>query len=117
MAPLIGKEMTESVFLERFASLCVDPLFHVRKVFAANFGDFSNVVGCEATEQVLVSSQHFVKSSQHFVKKQCMLYCTITCRVLLNQPQHKIGQHDEDSIFMLTKCNNRGALAFCKAHS
>jgi hypothetical protein len=66
MAPLIGKEMTESVFLERFASLCVDPLFHVRKVCAANFGDFSNVVGCEATEQVLVSSDILVKSSQHF---------------------------------------------------
>lgn len=55
MAPLIGKEMTESVFLDRFAALCVDPLFHVRKVCAANFGDFSNVVGCENTEKVLVS--------------------------------------------------------------
>ena len=54
MAPLIGKEMTESVFLDRFASLCVDPLFHVRKVCAANFGDFANVVGCEPTENVLV---------------------------------------------------------------
>ena len=55
MAPLIGKEMTEAIFLERFATLCVDPLFHVRKVCAANFGDFASVVGCDATEQVLVS--------------------------------------------------------------
>ena len=55
MAPLIGKEMSEAIFLERFAALCVDPLFHVRKVCAANFGDFSSVVGPESTEQVLVS--------------------------------------------------------------
>ena len=56
MAPLIGKEMSEAIFLERFAALCVDPLFHVRKVCAANFGDFSSVVGPDSTEQVLVST-------------------------------------------------------------
>ena len=55
MAPLIGRDMSEAIFLERFAALCVDPLFHVRKVCAANFGDFSNVVGSESTEQILVS--------------------------------------------------------------
>ena len=38
----------------RFATLCTDPLFHVRKVCAANFGDFSGVVGAEATEKVLL---------------------------------------------------------------
>lgn len=46
--------MSEAIFLERFATLCTDPLFHVRKVCAANFGDFSSVVGLESTEQVLV---------------------------------------------------------------
>lgn len=46
--------MTEEIFLSRFASLCCDPLFHVRKVCAANFGDFASVVGCEATERYLV---------------------------------------------------------------
>ena len=54
MAPLIGKEMSEEIFLDRFAALCLDPLFHVRKVCAANFGDFSTVVGAYATENVLV---------------------------------------------------------------
>lgn len=58
MAPLIGKEMSEAIFLERFAALCVDPLFHVRKVCAANFGDFSSVVGPDSTEQVLVSTYY-----------------------------------------------------------
>ena len=32
MAPLLGKEMTERVFLARFCEMCGDPLFHVRKV-------------------------------------------------------------------------------------
>lgn len=54
MAPLIGRDMVESLFLERFAALCMDPLFHVRKLCAANFGDFSSVVGSEPTEKVLV---------------------------------------------------------------
>ena len=49
--------MSEAIFLERFASLCVDPLFHVRKVCAANFGDFSSVVGMESTEKVLVRNK------------------------------------------------------------
>ena len=57
MAPLIGKDMVESLFLERFAELCVDPLFQVRKLCAANFGDFSSVVGSGPTETVLVSWQ------------------------------------------------------------
>ena len=54
-----GKDMSEAIFLERFAALCVDPLFHVRKVCAANFGDFSSVVGMESTEKVLVSHATF----------------------------------------------------------
>merc|ERR1719229_1350661 len=54
MAPLIGKDIVEKLFLERFALLCLDPLFHVRKVCAASFGDFSSVVGSESTEAVLL---------------------------------------------------------------
>ena len=54
MAPLIGKDIVEKLFLERFALLCLDPLFHVRKVCAANFGDFSSVVGSESTEAFLL---------------------------------------------------------------
>ena len=57
MAPLIGKEVAEQIFLERFAALCGDPLFHVRKVCAANFGDFSTVVGLKSTEEVLVCTK------------------------------------------------------------
>merc|ERR1719445_2095681 len=32
MAPLLGQDMCNRIFLHRFASLCSDPLFHVRKV-------------------------------------------------------------------------------------
>lgn len=54
IAPLIGRGTVKNLFLDRFASLCVDPLFHVRKVCASNFGDFAAVVGPDATENVLV---------------------------------------------------------------
>ena len=32
LAPLIGRDITERVFLPRFAQMCGDALFHVRKV-------------------------------------------------------------------------------------
>ena len=55
MAPLVGKDITERVFMPRFAELCTDAHFHVRKVCAANFGDMCSVVGMENTEEYLVS--------------------------------------------------------------
>lgn len=55
MAPLVGKDLTERMFLERFSSMCTDALFHVRKVCAGNFGDMCTVVGQENTESILVS--------------------------------------------------------------
>ena len=54
-AQLVGRDITVSVFLPRFAEMCTDGLFHVRRVCAANFGDLCSVVGQEATETVLVS--------------------------------------------------------------
>lgn len=36
MAPLLGKDMTERLFLLRFCEMCTDPLFHVRKVIIAS---------------------------------------------------------------------------------
>lgn len=32
MAPLLGREMTECLFLAHFTQMCIDPLFHVRQV-------------------------------------------------------------------------------------
>ena len=56
MAPLVGKDITERVFMPRFAELCTDAHFHVRKVCAANFGDLCSVVGMQNTEEYLVST-------------------------------------------------------------
>lgn len=54
LATLLGKEATERLFSERFAFLCTDSSFHVRKVCASSFGDFCNVVDREATEDKLL---------------------------------------------------------------
>ncbi|XP_030625527.1 serine/threonine-protein phosphatase 4 regulatory subunit 1 [Chanos chanos] len=55
MAPMVGKDITERLFLPRFCEMCCDcRMFHVRKVCAANFGDICSVVGREATEELLL---------------------------------------------------------------
>ncbi|XP_076827550.1 serine/threonine-protein phosphatase 4 regulatory subunit 1 isoform X2 [Brachyhypopomus gauderio] len=55
MAPMVGKDITERLFLSRFCEMCCDcRMFHVRKVCAANFGDICSVVGGEATEELLL---------------------------------------------------------------
>ncbi|PSN40587.1 hypothetical protein C0J52_10368 [Blattella germanica] len=54
MAPLIGSSSTERLFLNRFATLCTDPVFYVRKFCAANFGEFCAVVGTNSMESVLL---------------------------------------------------------------
>uniref|UniRef100_A0A4W4HM90 WW-binding domain-containing protein n=1 Tax=Electrophorus electricus TaxID=8005 RepID=A0A4W4HM90_ELEEL len=55
MSPMVGKDITERLFLSRFCEMCCDcRMFHVRKVCAANFGDICSVVGGEATEELLL---------------------------------------------------------------
>ena len=56
MAPLLGMELTHSLFLERFTSLCGDSLCQIRKICAANFGEFTTVCGIDTSEQHLVSN-------------------------------------------------------------
>jgi serine/threonine-protein phosphatase 4 regulatory subunit 1 len=56
MAPLLGRSSTEQLFLNRFAALCTDPVFYVRKACASNFGEFCAIIGTDSTESVLVSS-------------------------------------------------------------
>lgn len=55
MAPTVGKDITERLFLPRFCEMCCDcRMFHVRKVCAANFGEICSVVGQDATEGMLL---------------------------------------------------------------
>ena len=59
MAPLLGKEMTERLFLIRFCEMCTDPLFHVRKVSCVInkmlFGPQQNVIHNEERRQRMSS--------------------------------------------------------------
>merc|ERR1719278_342612 len=81
MAPLIGKEMSQRLFLQRFATLCVDPLFHVRKVCAANFGDFRGVVGSDPTEQTLLPKFFYLcEDGVWGVRKACAdVFMPVSC--------------------------------------
>ncbi|XP_045192061.2 serine/threonine-protein phosphatase 4 regulatory subunit 1-like isoform X1 [Mercenaria mercenaria] len=83
MAPLLGKEMTDRVFLNRFCEMCTDPLFHVRKVCAANFGDFCAVVSQTSAEQKLLPKFYFLcEDGVWGVRKacaECFMAVSCTC--------------------------------------
>ncbi|CAL1609580.1 unnamed protein product [Knipowitschia caucasica] len=52
---MLSKDTVEHLLLPRFCDLCCDArLFQVRKVCAANFGEFCSIVGQEATEKLLM---------------------------------------------------------------
>ncbi|XP_017880450.1 serine/threonine-protein phosphatase 4 regulatory subunit 1-like isoform X2 [Ceratina calcarata] len=48
MAPLIGKELTEKIFLDRYIAFCEDKNFYVRKICVSHFGEFCAAVGRKA---------------------------------------------------------------------
>merc|ERR1719278_2183229 len=81
MAPLVEQEMCVRLFLNRFATLCTDPLFHVRKVCAANFGDFSGVVGSDSTEETLCPVFYSLcEDSVWGVRKACAdVFTPVSC--------------------------------------
>ncbi len=60
MAPLVGREISVKVFMPRYAEMCTDALFHVRKMCATNFGDMCAVVGQENVEEHLVSDTFII---------------------------------------------------------
>uniref|UniRef100_A0A8C2B833 Putative WW-binding domain-containing protein n=1 Tax=Cyprinus carpio TaxID=7962 RepID=A0A8C2B833_CYPCA len=54
LVTMLSKDTVEHLLLLRFCELCSDvKLFQVRKVCAANFGEFCSIVGQEATEKLL----------------------------------------------------------------
>jgi serine/threonine-protein phosphatase 4 regulatory subunit 1 len=59
MAPLLGRDVTERVFLRRFSQLCSSNMFYTRKVCASHIGDFCAIVGKDQFEKVLVSTSDF----------------------------------------------------------
>lgn len=56
MALLIGKELTEKVFLDRYIALCGDNVVHVRRMCVVHFGEMCAAVGRKALLYKLVST-------------------------------------------------------------
>ncbi|MFT7801273.1 serine/threonine-protein phosphatase 4 regulatory subunit 1-like [Arapaima gigas] len=55
LVTMLSRDIVENLLLLRFCELCSDSrLFQVRKVCAANFGEFCSIVGQEATEKLLM---------------------------------------------------------------
>lgn len=55
LVTMLTKDTVEHLLLLRFCDLCSDTrLFQIRKVCAANFGEFCSIVGQEATEKLLM---------------------------------------------------------------
>ncbi|KAK3085905.1 hypothetical protein FSP39_010290 [Pinctada imbricata] len=86
MAPLLGKEMTERLFLQPFCEMCTDPLFHVRKVCAANFGDMCTVVGQQNTEVYLLPKFYYLcEDGVWGVRKACAeCFMAVSCSCSLD---------------------------------
>jgi len=81
MAPLLGKDITERLFLPRFSEMCTDPLFHVRKVCAANFGEVASVVGDKNCEEYLLPKFYYLcEDGVWGVRKACAeCFMTVSC--------------------------------------
>lgn len=55
LAPLIGSELTEKVFLTRYLDLCEDNDMMVRRICATHFAEMCTAVGQEKLYSKLVS--------------------------------------------------------------
>ncbi|XP_041375739.1 serine/threonine-protein phosphatase 4 regulatory subunit 1-like isoform X3 [Gigantopelta aegis] len=93
MAPLLGKDITERLFLPRFSEMCTDPLFHVRKVCAANFGEVSAVVGCDNTEEHLLPKFFYLcEDGVWGVRKACAeCFMNVSCSCSLDIRRHELA--------------------------
>lgn len=61
LARFVGKEIVVKWFLERYCSLCQDPMFQVRRVCASSMGEIATVIGTRLTEAVLVIIHNFLE--------------------------------------------------------
>ncbi|KAK3929056.1 Serine/threonine-protein phosphatase 4 regulatory subunit 1 [Frankliniella fusca] len=87
MAPFLGREATERLFLTRFCELCRNSDISVRKMCAAYFGEFCAVVGQPTTEETLLC--RFVKLCQDDVpgvRKACAeVIMSVSCACTLQR--------------------------------
>ncbi|XP_012254171.2 serine/threonine-protein phosphatase 4 regulatory subunit 1-like isoform X2 [Athalia rosae] len=89
MAPLIGRELTERLFLGRFVDLCVDETFYVRKVCAANFADFCAAASRTSVENILLPRFIDLCTDEVWdVRKACAeVMMSVSCCVSLRHRQ------------------------------
>uniref|UniRef100_A0A1B6DIY0 WW-binding domain-containing protein n=2 Tax=Clastoptera arizonana TaxID=38151 RepID=A0A1B6DIY0_9HEMI len=85
VAPLLGREVTERLFVPRLLPLCSNNLFMVRKMCAESFGDFCAVVSRHCTETLLLPK--FValcRDSVWGVRKACAeVIMSVSCACCL----------------------------------
>ncbi|XP_046588262.1 serine/threonine-protein phosphatase 4 regulatory subunit 1 isoform X1 [Neodiprion lecontei] len=93
MAPLVGRELTERLFLDRFAKLCSDDIFYVRKVCAANLADFCAAVSKESIETILLPRFIDLCTDDVWgVRKACAeVIMSVSCCVSLHHRQHTLA--------------------------
>lgn len=78
MVPLLGRDITERVFLDRFIELCKNETFCVRKICALNIGNFCVVSGKSTFDTVLVRKRApFVLFLLRFFLSPLQLPCYI----------------------------------------
>ncbi|XP_067652589.1 serine/threonine-protein phosphatase 4 regulatory subunit 1-like isoform X1 [Haliotis asinina] len=102
MAPLLGKDITERQFLSRYCEMCTDPLFHVRKVCAANFGELCAVVGTENTEEHMLPKFYYLcEDGVWGVRKACAeCFMNVSCASSL-----EVRRNDLASLFVNLLCD------------
>lgn len=72
IACLLGTELTQKLFLEKFAKLCCDASFHVRKACASHFGEIATVLKKDTTEKHLLQYfAHLCRDGLGGVRKAC----------------------------------------------
>ncbi|XP_055955388.1 serine/threonine-protein phosphatase 4 regulatory subunit 1-like isoform X3 [Patella vulgata] len=81
MAPLLGKDITERLFLPRYCEMCTDPVFNVRKVCATNFGELCSVVGSDNSEKFLLPKFYYLcEDGVWGARKACAeCFMTVSC--------------------------------------
>jgi len=85
MAPLLGQELTEEMFLPRFTDLCIHETVAIRKTCASNFGDFCAVVSRHVTEtELLPRFCELARDSDWGVRKACAeVIMSVSCACCL----------------------------------
>lgn len=58
LAPFIGKDLTEKIFLDKYIALCEDEVFYTRKICTSHFGEFCAAVRRKTLFRKLVGLLH-----------------------------------------------------------